>query len=321
MKNIILFGQYRRNDLLLQLLAEQRLVKDMFTYQIVEIPGKGYKFRKLHPQLVTADAESALFHADQVIALEPILGEAAKLLQESNVQWYEDIITDCDSEFHYAEEIHLKFGEEWLPDVLQRLAEFWQAGYRMCLKSDQPELNTLLHLLYERDTKADICLCLDIQRGYEFDEALFDTVLKENARKKVTPDAYIDRMLDSYEKEWKRNILEISNLRTTELYLSCSRKYVILDGEQRKIYNALTAGYKKVLRKTDRRELENLNAMFTYEAWKAKQFEMLLGSHMSPNDAMTLVDIRIMKKKLSRWEFCMMEKSVWQTWLSWVLFL
>ena len=279
-KNIVLFGQHNRNDLLLQMAAEYRLLDNMFTYQIVKIPGKGYMARKLDPLLKKVTYEEAINQADKIIALEDIPIEIGILMREKKIIFLQDILNE-DNKITYETDVtvNLKYGEEWFPDVLRKIAEFSQAGYRFQLKTREENLKSILYVLRE-ERKSDICIWLEPQKECGFDADLFENILKESARKCITDKEYKERMIASYKNSWKRNFFEIisGNNDKVELFSSCSRKYITLHGEQKEIYMALKLGDKDGMQNISRKELENFTAMCTYEALKSEHFEKLLRS-------------------------------------------
>lgn len=61
----------------------------------------------------------------------------------------------------------LAYGEERFPDVLKKLAELSEAGYRFQLKT--------------KDKESDLCICLNPKSGDEFDAELFEHIVKECA--------------------------------------------------------------------------------------------------------------------------------------------
>ena len=90
-KNIVLFGQHHRNDLLLQMIAEQCLVDHWFTYQIVKNQGKGYMTRKLDPQLKKATYREAVKQADKIIVLEELPTDVESLMKDKEIVFLQDI--------------------------------------------------------------------------------------------------------------------------------------------------------------------------------------------------------------------------------------
>lgn len=278
-KNIVLFGQHDRNDLLLQMIAEYRLIDNLFTYQIVKIPGKGYMARKLDPQLKNVTYKEAIDKADKIIALEYLPADAGMLMRNKEIVFWQDILNAPGLTHATPVAVNLKYGEEWFPDVLKKLAEVSQAGYRFQLKTRDEDLKSILSVL-RNEKRSDICIWLDPQKECEFDAALFENIVRESARKCMSDEEYQERMIVSYKQKWKRNIYEFEyqNQDSAELFFSCSRKYITLHGAQMKIYEALKFGDKEKLQKISRKDLENFTAMCSYEALKAEHFEKLLNS-------------------------------------------
>jgi len=273
-KKVVLFGRHKNNDLLLQMVTETSLHDDLFTYQIVKVPGKGYRARKLDPQLKTSTLEEAIQHADKIIIFDELPSEIESLIKDKEIVYFQDslnaLVKDCETSLA----VHLKYGEEYFQDVLEKLAEFLQNGYRFQLKTRDRTLKKLLSVFRE-EKESDICIWLNPKKECEFEEEIFEDVIRECARSVVSDDEYQKRMIGAYRSEWKRIIYESANDLDIELFFSCSRKPVTLYGEQIKIYEALKNGRKAELQCVDRRELEKFTAMCTYEALKANYIEML----------------------------------------------
>ena len=278
-KNIVLFGQHKRNDLLLQMIAEYRLIDNMFTYQIVNIPDKGYVARKLDPQLKDVTYREAIEKADKMITLEELPVEVGILMLNKQLVFWKDILDKPTLAHATPVAVNLKYGEEWFPEVLKKLAEVSQAGYRFQLRTRDESLKSILTVL-RNETESDICIWLDPQIEYDFQADLFEKTVRESARKCMSDEKYLERIISFYKKKWKRNIFELNpkNREKVELFFSCSRKYVTLHGEQKSIYEALKFGDKEKLLNIRRKELENFTSMCNYEALKAEHFEKLLNS-------------------------------------------
>ncbi len=278
-KNIVLFGQHKRNDLLLQMIAEHRLIENLFTYQIVNIPGKGYMARKLDPQLKSVTYREAIEKADKIVALEYLPTEVGMLMRNKELVFWQDVLNAPSLTHATPVAVNLKYGEEWFPDVLRKLAEVSQAGYRFELKTREENLKSILSVLRD-EKRSDICIWLDPQKEGGFDASLFENIIRESARKSMSDLEYQNRMIASYKQKWKRNLFEMKakNEDSAELFFGCSRKYITLQSEQKKIYEALKFGDKEKLLDISRKELENFTAMCSYEDFKAERFEKLLNS-------------------------------------------
>ena len=178
-KNIVLFGQHHRNDLLLQMIAEQCLVDHWFTYQIVKNQGKGYMTRKLDPQLKKATYREAVKQADKIIVLEELPTDAESLMKDKEIVFLQDIQNAAKQVCKTSVAVNLKYGETCFPKVLAKLAEFSRAGYRFQLKTREKDLKSILQILRE-EGKADLCIWLNPQKEGGFDAELFESIVKES---------------------------------------------------------------------------------------------------------------------------------------------
>lgn len=275
MKNIAIIGQHERQDILLQVLKEHRLLDYQFTYQIMQIPGKEDYVRRLDPQLKKITAEEVVKHADYAFSMNKKAGENYDAMD------FFEYLKMKGNPKHELPSFDLPYEEAWFPDVLAKIAEFEQAGYRCVLRSDDIQLDELFRFVRDGRKEADIELRLYVceEKEVPIDIEGIKDYLLQRVRAVVFNKDYILRMYVSYHERWKKNIHIIKRSedeKEVTIFLSCSRTIKVLTGIQKYIFDILENETHDLLSTCSRETLENFTAMCRYEEKKGEHFEALM---------------------------------------------
>lgn len=304
MSKFVFSGEESQINRILTVSRFQKYLDHQMIGQITEIPGKGLYMRKTEPRLNQMTVEESIHAADRVISYQQYDGEALQLCIAHDKPFvYVNSLTK-DSHFPWARilyerygyykfgylnltvypkekklpEFHIVYNEDSFYHVLNTVISVTNRNYRVNLCSIHAELNAVFQMFCTYDEDADANIYFDPDTEAEMYPKDLDKQLLTFLLQTVPAQIFANHMMEAYEK-WKCDMHELDTEAAYQaLYFSGTRKTILLNKTEGRIWNALKTGDMNTLLNIPRNDLEIFSKMGCEEHAACSYYKMLLST-------------------------------------------